>query len=204
MNPRFGDTRGARTLVREPFRVTLDFSFELSTDYNVQELRRALEPVKVGRAWERRTADSLAAFYLSNTSNIHTALLTESDSLFLTPAQVAQLRVRDSVYSEQVRAIYVPLGRFLATMPSGAAGKAALDSVAAARKAYWKVFWRQPEIADSALTSLQRELMPMLKNMLQITPKEREGSQWFFGSPVKFKAEKPAVSASRQAPGASS
>ncbi len=83
MNPRFADTRVASTLVRTPFRVTSDVSLHLSTHYNLQELRRALEPVRVQKRWERRTADSLAAFYLNNTSDIHRALLAESDSLFL-------------------------------------------------------------------------------------------------------------------------
>jgi hypothetical protein len=191
VNPRFGDTRGARTLVRDPFRVTIDFSLRLSTDYNVQELKRALEPVKVAGSWTRRTADSLTSFYLSNTSNIHTALLSESDSLFLTTGQIAALRKADTAFADSVRAIYAPLGRYLATLGEAGAGKSALDTVAAARKAYWKIFWEQPEIAGEVLTSTQLDLFPMLKNMMATPKKDRENSQWMFGSPVKFKAEKP-------------
>jgi hypothetical protein len=192
VNPRFGDTRGARTLTREPFRVSIDFSLNLSTDFSVQQLRRALEPVRVGRVWQRRTADSLAAFYLSNTSNLHTMMLSESDSLFLTNPQIAALRRADSAYSAQVRALYVPLGRYLADLPGGVIGKAALDSVATVQKAYWKIFWRQPEIADSAITPTQRALLPSLERMLQIPLKERENSQWMFGYPVRFSAAAPA------------
>jgi hypothetical protein len=191
VNPRFGNTRGARSLLREPFRVTIDFSLRLSTDYTLQQLRRALEPVKVDNRWTRRTADSLTAFYLSGTSNIHLSMLAESDSLFLTSSQIAALRRADSVYSAQIVAIYAPLGDYLSRIPGGVAGKAAMDTVEATSKAYWKIFWKQPEIADSVITPAQRELLPMLKSMLSIPEKTREHNRWMFGYPVKLRATKP-------------
>lgn len=190
VNPRFADTRVASTLIRAPFRLTLDISMRLSTDYNLQELRRALEPLRINRQWSRRSADSLAAFYLNNTSDIHRALLAESDSLFLSQQQIAALRRADSSYVRRVRAIFVPLGQYLSQFGNGEASKAALDSVAASRKAYWKIFWQQPEVADSIITPTQRTLMPMLEQMLMITAKERENSQWFFGHPIKFRDDK--------------
>ena len=185
VNPRFGDTRGRRTLQREPFRLSIDFSVNLAVDYPVQQLRRALEPVRTPTgAWGRRTADSLAAFYLSRTSNIHRALLAESDSLFLSKAQVASLQRNDSAYSAEVRQMYLALGQFLASRPEGEPGKVELDSVTTVEKAYWKAFWRQPEIADSVITPTQRELFPMLRNMVATPQRDRENSQWQFGYPV--------------------
>ncbi len=185
VNPRFGDTRGARTLLRAPFRISFDFSLDLSTDYDLQQLRRALEPVKNSQnTWERRSLDSMAAFYISNTSNIHKMLLAESDSLFLTKTQIAKLKSKDSTFSAQVRAIYNPLAEYLVSVPEGRTSQAALDSVAAAKKAYWKIFWEQPEIADAAITPTQRELVATLKNMMATPSKDRENSQWYFGYPV--------------------
>lgn len=189
VNPRFADTRPGRTLSLNPFRIVIDFSLNLSTDFDLQQLRRAVEPVRGPSGWQRRTADSLAAFYLSRTSSIHKLLLEESDSLFLSASQIAHLRSADSAFSAQVRALYVPLGQYLAE-GQGGAGKAELDSVLTTQKAYWKVFWRQPEIADSIITVSQRELLPMFKNMLAIPQKDRENSQWQFGRPVTF-ADKP-------------
>lgn len=186
VNPRFAETRPRLTSFRSPFRVTIDISMNLSTDYNLQSLRRALEPVKVAGRWERRTADSLTSYYLARTSDIFQVLLSQSDSLFLTREQIRSIRAADSVYAERVRAIYRPLGTYLAQFRDGVATKPALDSVAAAEKAYWKVFWEQPEIADSLVTPLQRELMPMLTNLLRVPSKEREQSHWYFGSPVKL------------------
>ena len=87
----------------------------------------------------------------------------------------------------QVRAIFFPLGNYLAQFGDGQVTKAALDSVATARKAYWKVFWQQPEVAYEILTPTQRTLMPMLVSMSQVPAKEREDSQWFFGFPVGYR-----------------
>lgn len=187
INPRFADTRGSRTLARSPFRITLDFSIDLSTDYDLQQLRRALEPVKVKTGWERRTVDSLMAFYMSNTSNIHKLLVAESDSLFLNQGQIAKLKEADSVFSVGVRNVYRPLAEYLATIPDGRSSKAALDSVTAVKKAYWKLFWLQPELADAIISPTQRELVAVLKGMLQVPAKDRENSQWQFGHPVRVK-----------------
>ena len=189
VNPRFADTRPGRTLALTPFRIVIDFSINFATDYDLQQLRRAVEPVRGPTGWQRRSADSLAAFYLSNTSNVHKALLEESDSLFLSAAQVAALRRADSVFSARVRTIYTQLGEFIA-MGKGGAGKSELDSVQTIQKEYWKIFWEQPEIADSIVTSSQKELFPLLKNMASVPMRDREHSQWQFGSPVTF-SDKP-------------
>jgi hypothetical protein len=190
INPRFAETRPARTTFRNPFRLTLDFSLSLSTNYDLQQLRRAVEPVRGPKGFERRTRDSLTALYLRETSNIHTALLGESDSLFLTPEQSTTLKRADSVYSAQVRQIYGELAAYLSQL-DGSASKAALDSSRAAKKAYWKVFWQQPEIAGAIVSPSQRELMPVLRDMLSVPKTSREGSQWYFGSQVKFVPPKP-------------
>ena len=189
VNPRFADTRPARTLLRNPFRIVIDFSFNLSTDFDLQQLRRAVEPVKSPRGWERRSADSLTAFYLKNTSSIFKLLLEQTDSLFLTRSQVVALQSADSLFSARVRAIYIPLGEFL-SRGQGGAGKAELDSAKATEKQYWKIFWEQPEVAGAIVTPSQRELMPMFKSMLQVPAKEREHSQWSFGHAVTF-SDKP-------------
>ncbi len=192
VNPRFADTRPGRSLLLNPFRIVVDFSFNLSTDFDLQQLRRAVEPVRIpSGGWGRRSADSLAAFYLSNTSSLHKVVLEQSDSLFLSRAQIAALQRADSVFSAQVRALYVPLGEFLAR-GQGGAGKAELDSVQATQKEYWKIFWRQPEIADSIVTPSQKELLPLLKGIVAVPQQDREHSQWQFGRPVTFSDKAPA------------
>ncbi|HJP60300.1 MAG TPA: hypothetical protein VJ865_09885, partial [Gemmatimonadaceae bacterium] len=189
VNPRFADTRPGHSLFRNPFRIVIDFRLQLSTDFDLQQLRRAVEPVRSSGKWQRRSADSLAAFYLSNTSDVYKLILEQTDSLFLTKAQVTAFTKADSIFTERVRAIYLPLGDFLAR-GGGVAGKAELDSAKATDKLYWKIFWEQPDTVGEILTPAQRELMPMVKAMVATTKKEREHSQWQFGHPVTF-ADKP-------------
>ena len=197
VNPRFADTRPNRTLYREPFRIAIDFSLQLSTDYSLQQLRRAVEPVKTREGWQRRTADSIAAFYLQNSSSVHKALLAETDSLFLSRTQVAALQKADSVFSDRVRDVYFQLGEYLAR-GNGAAGKAEMDSASTSQKTYWRIFWEQPEIADSIVTPAQKALFPMLGRMVETPKKEREHSQWQFGHSVQM--ARPAAAATK--PGA--
>ena len=175
--------RSRRTILSDPFRLVIDFTIDLSTDYELQQLRRAVEPVKGPNGWQRRTADSLTSFYLRNTSSIHKLLIAEADSLFLTKAQVAALRKADSVFSAQVRAVYAPLGLQLAA-GQGDASKASVDSASAAHKKYWKIFWTQPEIAAEIVNPTQRDLIPMFKSMLATPQEDRKNSQWQFGYPV--------------------
>ena len=187
VNPRFADTRPSRTLLRDPFRIVFDVSVDLAVPYSVQQLRRAVEPVRTARGWERRSADSLAAFYLSRTSSIHRALLAERDSLFLSAAQIAALQRADSAYAAGVRAIYADLGRFLASRGGPTPGKAEVDSVDASDRAYWRLFWEQPEIADSLVTPAQRELFPLLKNLVAAPKPDRANMVARFGAPVPFR-----------------
>jgi hypothetical protein len=184
VNPRFAETRLSRSSWREPFRLTIDVNVRLHTDFDLQSLRRAIEPVKVAGKWERRGEDSLLTLYLRRTSSVHRALVFEADSLFLSEAQVAQLRQADSVFGAQVRDLYRPLARYLASQPDGVASKAALDSVKATTKAYWELFWKQPEIAGPIISPEQLAVFPMLKDMMNTPQPARKGSQYFFGSSV--------------------
>ncbi len=191
VNPRFGDTRASRTLARVPFRVTLDFSLDLSVPFDVQQLRRALEPVKQEGRWQRRSTDSIAALYLRNTSSVHRLILAESDSLFLTREQVDALVAADSVFGERVRALYRPLAEFLAAQPDGEAGKAALDSVQATTKAYWPIFWEQVDVMAPIVSPQQKALLPTLQSLERITVEDRKNSQVQFGHPVPVRHTRP-------------
>lgn len=207
VNPRFGDTRAFRTLSRIPFRVVIDVQMDLSVPYDLQTLRRALEPVKQRDkeskqvTWTRRSADSIAALYLSRTPNLHRLLLAESDSLFLTKEQIGALLAADSVYSAKVRELYMPLAQFLANQKDGVAGKAALDSVQATTKLYWPIFWEQVDVVQPIVTEQQKELVPLLGNISRVTTEQRKNSQWQFGYPVPLQHNRPRVGGDPGGPG---
>ncbi|MBL0937761.1 MAG: carboxypeptidase regulatory-like domain-containing protein [Gemmatimonadaceae bacterium] len=193
VNPRFAEIRPSRLSFRDPFRITLDVNLRLHTDYDLQALRRNLEPVRMRGEWVRRGEDSLLTRYLRETSSIHRVLVEEGDTLLLTPPQVEQLRKRDSVFSDSVRMLFRPLARYLAAQPNGVASKAALDSVKATQTIYWKLFWRQPEIAAEVLMPQQAEVMRLLRDMMTTSAQARQTSRYHFGSNVTFAHTVPQV-----------
>ncbi len=194
VNPRFGDTRAFRTLSRSPFRVTIDFSMDLSTPFSVQRLRRVLEPVKIQGRWERRSTDSIASYYLrTTTSSIYRIVLANSDSLFLTSAQHDALFRADSIFGDTVRKIYAPLAEYLANHEGNKPGAASLDSAEAAESRYWSVFWDQVAIVVPILTPQQIEWLPLLKNISVIPKESHKGSRWYFGYPVPLVHNRPRI-----------
>ena len=69
------------------------------------------------------------------------------------------------VLGSRARSVLRELGEYLAR-GNGAAGKAEMDSASKSQKTYWRIFWEQPEIADSIVTPTQKELFPMLRRMV--------------------------------------
>lgn len=189
VNPKFADTRAYNTLSRSPFSITLDFSLDLSTDLELQKLRRAVEPVRVAEHWIHRSPQTITATYLSQTSDLYKLVLANRDSLFLSKSQITTLQLDDSVYSARVRAVYAPLGDYLGSFGDKGPAKAGLDSAKASEKAYWKIFWEQPEIVDSAITPLQRSLLVELGGLLAVPTEYREYSKFHFGNPVTMSDE---------------
>jgi Carboxypeptidase regulatory-like domain len=192
VNQRFADTRPGHSLLFNPFQIIVDFRVDLTTNPDLQQLRRAVEPVRGPAGWIRRSSDSLTAFYLRQTSSVYKLVLSESDSLFLTSSQTLALRRADSTFSARVIAVYGPLGEYLAK-GEGAAGPAELDSVVATQKLYWKSFWEQPEIVADIITAEQRELIPLVKNLVSVPKENREHSRFLFGSPVTIPKKAPPV-----------
>ncbi|MFI5239052.1 MAG: hypothetical protein ACHQQP_04520, partial [Gemmatimonadales bacterium] len=198
VNPRFADTRTTNTLTRNPFRISIDFSINLSVDYSLQQLRRAIEPVHGPNGWTRQSAESIIDLYLGRTSDVYKLLLATSDSLFLSRGQIAELLQHDSVFTAQVRDVYRPLANYLAAGTSRDPGKAELDSVAKANKEYQRIFWEQPEIAAAVLSPMQRDLITELKDMLAVSREQRKHYQFGFQHPITKAKPEGAVPAARK------
>jgi hypothetical protein len=184
VNARFADRRSSLAAPLNPFRIIFDVAVDLTTDFDVQQLRRAIEPRRSASGYVRRTADDVTSLYLGRTSSIYKLLLAESDSLLLSEGQARALHEADSVYSAQVRSLFVPLGQFLAGVGERAAATT-LDSVRTTQRNYRLVFWQQPEIAAGVLSPMQRSLIPILGLMLAVPPAARPETQFSFGYPVR-------------------
>ena len=106
VNPRFGATDLARTLVRAPFRATIDFSFNLTPDIAQQQLERYLGPGRAGRPGPRLGVAELMRRYERNVTNPYQAILREADSLLLSRGQVEALQQADGGYRQRMDSLW--------------------------------------------------------------------------------------------------
>ncbi|WP_169307737.1 carboxypeptidase-like regulatory domain-containing protein [Gemmatimonas aurantiaca] len=183
VNPRFGSSNPAHTLLRNPFRVTLDFSLDLTKPLAEQRLARTLEPVKRNGNWERPTLADMERVQMRQVSSLHRLLLSFTDTLFLTRDQIDRLRGADSVFQGEARALFLPLAERLAALPSGFAATPVLEDIRATELAYQRRFWAQRDIVRGILTPLQTSVMPEIAKMImayQLAPDSRRWPRWFF------------------------
>jgi hypothetical protein len=161
VNQRFGDTRPANSVVRAPFRVTLDVSFSLGPPLARQQLERLMGPGRT-RAGNRLTSDDLKRRYRRNVNDPYAALLEESDSLLLTPPQEEALKVAQADYLRGVDSVWSSLTEYLAGL-----GRS-FDAKEAVR--------RQEETTDAAWAFTQSHVKKTLGTILSPLQIELSGS----------------------------
>ncbi len=160
VNPRFGDTRPSRTLFRTPFRVSLDFSWDLSRDEAAQNLDRSLDPVKENGAWRRPPASAIAQRYRARISSVHSVILFNSDTLFLTRSQVEAFSAADTAFRRGADSIYFALADSLSALPERFNASAAIDMIKRADDRYEALFWAQRDVVKAQLTPIQSSALP--------------------------------------------
>ncbi|WP_310568947.1 hypothetical protein [Gemmatimonas sp.] len=183
VNARFGRALGGQDFAPGLFRVSLDMSVDLSTAYDVQQLRRAVEPLRGTAGWERRSRDSIYVAYLRTTASVYRFVLAYSDSLFLTGAQQQALERADSAYADSVRTIYRGLAQDLYESGSRV-GTSGLQRVARANALYLNLFWAQLPTLRSLVDARQLQLLNELQEMFNTLAKDRKDSQFNLGFPV--------------------
>lgn len=178
VNPRFGDTRPTSTLFRSPFRVSMDFSWDLSRDAAAQQLDRSLDPERVNGAWLRPSAAQILRRYESRISSVHTVIMFNADTLFLTRTQIESFTRADSIFRGEARAIYAVLADSLAALPLKFDGKAAVAMVARANAAYEALFWKQRDIIKSELSTVQGGALPNFIQRILTTVLDPDPARW--------------------------
>lgn len=116
VNPAFGDTRPARSVLRTPFQITIEVSLPLGPPASRQLLDQVLRP---GRGWpgQRRTAEQIKERYArAGFPNPIAQLILASDSLRLTREQEASLRTIDRRLTAATDSIWSTLAEYLATL----------------------------------------------------------------------------------------
>jgi len=194
VNPRFGDTRASRTLSRTPFRVSLDFSWDLSRDEAAQNLDRSLEPVRVNGALQRPTAAAIVQRYVTRISSVHSVVLYNSDTLFLTRPQIEAFAKADTAFRRTARAIYQTLADSLALLPPRFDAGAALEMVKRADRNYESLFWEQTAIVKAQLTPIQSSALPDFVRRMVSEPLDPDPARRAF---YRFSSDGSSVNVSR-------
>jgi hypothetical protein len=163
INPRFGNTRPDNTLLRAPFRVTLDISLALGRPLNQQQLNRWIKPGRDGRAGPRLSVKELQRRYSRNVPDPYKEILEESDSLLLTRDQTEALQKADTSYRQRIDSVWSALSEYLAALPDRFDSAEALKRQEAAVSAAWEL----------TKLDVQRTLPPILSPIqLKLLPWE--------------------------------
>jgi hypothetical protein len=156
----------------------MDFSWDLSRDAAAQQLDRSLDPERVNGAWQRPSAAQILRRYESRISSVHSVILFNADTLFLTRTQIESFTRADSIFRGEARAIYAVLADSLAALPLKFDGKAAVAMVARANAAYEVLFWKQRDIIKAELSTVQGGALPNFIQRILTTVLDPDPARW--------------------------
>jgi hypothetical protein len=156
VNPRFGNTSPTNTLLRAPFRVTLDISLLVGRPIEQQQLNRWIAPGRT-RSGPKLSAAELKRRYSRSVPNPYEQIISESDSLLLTREQSEALQQADSAYLRSIDSVWTSLAEDLAGLPNDFNSAEALRRQEAGVDAGWEI----------ARVDVQRNL-PRILNPIQL------------------------------------
>jgi hypothetical protein len=170
INPRFGSTDPANTLLRAPFRVTLDIALTLGRPLDQQQIDRWIKPGRGGRPGPKLTANELERRYARSVPDPYKAILQESDSLLLTRDQFEALQSADKVYLTRIDSVWAGLGEYLAGLPDQYSLAEALKRQDSAVDAGWELTKLDVQrTLPSILSPIQLRLLPGVASYLMRT-----------------------------------
>ncbi len=182
VNSRFGSTSPATSTFRTPFRVTLDFRFDLGHSSEEQALAlnlRILPPL----AGTRAPADSVKKRYMTAGSNgfsdIYEIMFHYADSLALSRDQTEKMEARRIELRARADSIYSDLASYLVALPPSYDGPAAVKRITAAGDAMWKVVYAEAPFLRTLLTPGQIRILPGGVREMVIVPNYQ--GRFFYG-----------------------
>ncbi|MEO6778774.1 MAG: hypothetical protein ABI194_04905, partial [Gemmatimonadaceae bacterium] len=167
INPRFGNTRPSNTLLRAPFRVTLDISLTLGRSLNQQQLNRWIKPGRGGRSGPKLSVKELERRYARNVPDPYKEIMEESDSLLLTRDQADALQKADTAYRVRIDSVWSALSEYLAALPDNFDSAEALKRQEAAIDGAWEISKVEIQRTLPAILSpVQLKLLPWISAYL--------------------------------------
>lgn len=179
VNPRFGRTPRAQSRSRVPFRVTLDFTFDLGVPAQKQQAVRLLNPGRGERVGTRMTADSIAAKLARQVPDVYRAILSESDSLLITRDQSDALRAAQPRYRARVDSLWKVVGVRLAAMESDYDANAAMHLIDEYTERAWVMSRDELPTLRRILAPLQLQLAPWVPVLMRAEGKKDVGMRIF-------------------------
>lgn len=162
VNNQFGSTAASNTLLRVPFRVTLDISIDLGKPIGVQQLEKWMSPGRHGRSGPRLTAQEIKQRYAHDVPDPYAEILAQDDSLLLSRDQVSMLRVAEKNYLTQVDAIWSALATYLAGLGEDYDSNIALSRAESATSEVWELSRLDIQrTLPGILNPIQLRLMPV-------------------------------------------
>ena len=156
----FGGTSPAQTTMRLPFCATLDVSIDLGPSTARQQLERALNRGRAGRAGERLSADSIRSRFSRNVRSPYLAIVQEADSLLLSREQVERLREADAKLKVKMDSLWLALGRELSALGDRYDVVAATQRTEDVTDAAWEFARQEVSTIREILSPLQFSLAP--------------------------------------------
>jgi len=167
VNPRFGNTRSSNTLLRVPFRVSIDVSLSVGRPLPQQMLNRWLKPGRNGRTGPRLSVTELKRRYARNVPDPYSSILEESDSLLLTRDQAEAIQKADTAYRQRIDSVWTALSEYLAGLGDNYNSAEALKRQEAAVDEGWEVSRLDVQrTLPKILSPIQLKLLPGIPEML--------------------------------------
>jgi hypothetical protein len=180
VNPRFGSTRAAQQLARVPFRITLDFSFDLGVPLAKQQVSKLLNPGRHGHAGTRLSPDSMTARLKRQVPDVYTVVMQESDSLLITRDQLDSLKAAQVGYRVRIDSLWMATSTTLAAYGDDYDADAAMRLIDDATEQAWLIGRDQIPALKQILSPLQMRLAPWVVTTLEAAVgKEKVGIRMF-------------------------
>jgi hypothetical protein len=143
-----------------PFRVTLDFMFDLGVPLAKQQAIKLLGPGRRGHAGPRMSPDSMAAKLRIQIPDLYDVVMEESDSLLLSRDQVDSLRAAQVPYRARIDSLWQATTQTLAAYGDDYDADAAMHLLDNATEQAWLIGRDQIPVLERILSPLQMRLAP--------------------------------------------
>jgi len=179
VNPRFGNTQPATSIIRSPFRLTLDISTNIGPAFPMQQLRRLVSAGRGGHSGPRLDAATLKKRYSRSVPDPYGAILEEGDSLLLTAEQEKAIEAAQTDYLRGMDSVWTPLADHLAGLGDTFDAKEAVKMQEETSDAAWE-FTRLhlQKTLGAILSPIQLKLLPWPASFLY-TAKQARGIRMF-------------------------